>query len=74
MGSYARRMRRAAMQGKRPQDITYKERNGGRAPIYSAANYTAEPKLIRVNGYGVTSMLPTKGKSNGNRQKDTRKE
>lgn len=39
--SMARRMRRAAMQGKRPEDITIKVGSRGHAPVYAPCDYTA---------------------------------
>ena len=43
--SIARRLRRAAMQGKRPEDITIKAGGRGHAPIYTSRDYTATPAL-----------------------------
>lgn len=43
--SIARRLRRAAMQGKRPEDITIKVGGGGHAPIYACRDYTVHPSV-----------------------------
>lgn len=45
MSSISRRMRRAAMQGKRPEDITIKVNSRGHAPVYARRDYTAVPPL-----------------------------
>lgn len=51
--SIARRLRRAAMQGKRSKDITIKTGGRGHAPIYTSRDYTAIiPPTLKSKGHG----------------------
>lgn len=45
MSSIARRLRRAAKQGKRPEDITIKMGGRGRTPLYVKRNFTVYPGI-----------------------------